>query len=610
MPGLVGVFSTRGPADADARFKAASDRMQRYPGLQLSAARTVLGSGMAGLVGPARPDRDAAPARPAWYHGTLYNEATLRHQFGEARAPLTAADLAAIVYERQGLSGLPELEGAFALASADEARGRFILATDAVGNCPIYWKADPSGFVFASDVSAVLHAFAGSSRLDLQAVAEYLTLGQVMGSRTLANDVRLLEPGTVLEYDTTSGTVTTTAYVKLDEWFGPKAADRHQYMEAVESTFAAAVDRALSGSASIGLSLSGGLDSRAILSAVNGRAPSITTYTLGVEGCADQVIADRLSRIAGTRHRFFRLDDEYLRDFLPNMATMVSATDGLYLSHGLTEMLALHFLEQTGIAVLLRGHGGELAKARLAWPLHTDDRVNAMTTLAELTPYLAARANYITPGIALDGLLTPDAAKLAGRGSEDAFAVLLSGVTLSPAEACSYLYLHELHRRFTVPSLELFRTQVEVRLPFVDSAFLRVLLAAPAEWRDSTAIHQALIRAGIPRLARVRNSNTGAPADAGPLMELALDKMNSVLKRLNVRGFRHYHNFDAWMRRMLLATVEAELLAPDARIRDIVPEAALRSALRETRDGVADRSYLLQVLLILELWQRENGVRA
>jgi asparagine synthase (glutamine-hydrolysing) len=336
----------------------------------------------------------------------------------------------------------------------------------------------------------------------------------------------------------------------------------------------------------------------------------VTTYTLGVDGCADQVIARELARIAGTRHQFFPLDDAYLRDFLPNMAEMVSITDGMYLSHGLTEMLAINFLRQTGIGVLLRGHGGELAKAHLAWPLHTDARVYELTSLADVAAYLSVRANYITGTLALSELLTADAAREAGRGSADSFAAALDGLTMSPAAACSYLYLHALHRRFTIPSLNLFRTQVDVRLPFVDPEFLAALLAAPPAWRDNTTIHQALTRSGIPALLRVRNSNTGAPASAGPRAEYVFDKWNTILKRLNVRGFRHYHNFDGWMRRMLISTVEAELLSPHARVRAFMREDALERIVRETRDGAADRSYLLQVLLILELWQRENGVTA
>jgi hypothetical protein len=90
----------------------------------------------------------------------------------------------------------------------------------------------------------------------------------------------------------------------------------------------------------------------------------------------------------------------------------------------------------------------------------------------------------------------------------------------------------------------------------------------------------------------------------------ALEKANVLFKRLNIAGFRHYHNFDGWMRRSLLDSVEAELMSSGARIRSYVPRAAIQGLVTETRAGSADHSYLLQVLLILELWQRENHVEA
>jgi hypothetical protein len=41
-----------------------------------------------------------------------------------------------------------------------------------------------------------------------------------------------------------------------------------------------------------------------------------------------------------------------------------------------------------------------------------------------------------------------------------------------------------------------------------------------------------------------------------------------------------------------------------------VTKEKLARLVSETREGVSDRAYLLQVLLILELWQREHGVEA
>ena len=188
-------------------------------------------------------------------------------------------------------------------------------------------------------------------------------------------------------------------------------------------------------------------------------------------------------------------------------------------------------------------------------------------------------------------------------GPRQSLMASLSQVQLSPSDQCSYLYLEEQHRRFTLPSLEMFRNVLEVRLPFADPEFLRELFATSSALRAGTDIHRALIRKD---LARIRNSNTGAAADAGPLAEAVLDKFNTLFKRLNVRGYRHYHNFDVWMKQQLLSSVESVLLDPVTLGRGMLRESTLRRLMQDTRSGAADHGYLFQILLIVELWQREN----
>jgi len=182
----------------------------------------------------------------------------------------------------------------------------------------------------------------------------------------------------------------------------------------------------------------------------------------------------------------------------------------------------------------------------------------------------------------------------------------IANVSLAPADLCSYLYLVEHNRRFTVPSLELFRNAVEIRLPFLDAEFLEVLLRGPARWRDRPDVHRAILKASNPALGRVRNSNTGAPANANPLVEAMLDKMNSLLRRIGFPGYRHYHEYEAWTRRLLLEQVESVLLQPQSFTKTIFREDAVRQLFERTRRGEADHAYLLQVLLLLELWQREH----
>jgi hypothetical protein len=87
--------------------------------------------------------------------------------------------------------------------------------------------------------------------------------------------------------------------------------------------------------------------------------------------------------------------------------------------------------------------------------------------------------------------------------------------------------------------------------------------------------------------------------------EAVLDRVNGLLRRLNVHGYRHYHHFDAWMSRMLIEGVEEMLLSGDALGRGIYREATLRRLVDETRRGRGRHSYLLQAMLVLELWQQQ-----
>jgi asparagine synthase (glutamine-hydrolysing) len=541
----------------------------------------------------------------ALFHGDLHNEQELRASLERepgSRELATASSLLAALYERHGASAATYLKGAFCAAVLDETKGALVLFNDLLGSYPIYWFSGPERFVFASELKSILRDPAIPRQLDARAVADFIQFGFVFGDRTLAESARILPSASTLTYRRSDGTCEIRRYRSIAEFFETTEAPKEVRLERLRSSFRRAVERTQSGDQTVGLSLSGGLDTRAILSAVSTTHGPISTYTLGVKGCADDVIAEQLSRVAGTRHRFFELDDRYLSEFLPQLTRMVSLTDGMYLSHGLTEMLALGFLEGSDFPILLRGHCGELAKTSLAWPFHTDQRVQAMREKEELIPYLLQRINYIGKGTALAGLFADDWSEKMKNGPQRSLADSIAKVPLSPVDLCSYLYLEEQHRRFTVPSLELFRNVLEVRLPFADEDFLRDLFATPSPLRDGTDIHRALIGT---KLSKVRNSNTGVPLSAGPLVEKAFDKFNTLFKRLNVYGFRHYHNFDSWMKRQLLESVEAVLLDPSTLARGILREAALVRLLGETKTGAADHGYLFQVLLILELWQRE-----
>jgi asparagine synthase (glutamine-hydrolysing) len=546
------------------------------------------------------------------FHGDLDNEAELRTTLAEFRVPPVSGAAATIgaLYRIKGARAAADLKGSFCAAIVDNQAGQIVLVTDRLGSYPLYWFHLADRFVFASELRAALRAHPSPS-LNPLAVADLLKFAFPMGDKTLASGVDLVPAASIVTYTVSTGAVTMKKYASLADLFQPTGIGETDYFESIKAAFSQSMSRATAGDHRYGLSLSGGLDTRVMLSALDRLQCPLSTFTLGGRGCADEVIADELSRMAHTKHRFVALDHQYLDDLYSTVDRMVALTDGMYVSHGFTEMLALQGFEQSDCSVLLRGHAGELAKASTAWPLHTDPRINAMTSKSQFIPYMLARLTHVSRGNAARDVFTDQWVRaLDGADPQASLEAAIGDVDLPPADLCSYIYLKEYHRRVTVPSLEIFRNVTEVRMPFADIDFVRSVLQGPARWRDGVRIHQALIAANGKKYLRVRNPNTGAPAGAGPLQEAIFDKLNSALRRLNVYGYRHYHSFDGWMRGTLLELVDKVLLDRATLARGVFRETALHDLVARAREhgarkGATHHDDLLQALVTIELWQRQ-----
>ncbi|MBS1819484.1 MAG: hypothetical protein JSU08_16245 [Acidobacteria bacterium] len=541
------------------------------------------------------------------FHGDLHNLAALRAEIQKAggTAASDAAGVLAALYHREGLSSVKRLEGAFCAAILDEPQGTVTLVADHLGSYPLYWFHTGSTFAFASELKAVLRAHPRPA-LDLETVATIASVGFPFGEGTLAQGVRLMASATTVTYNWRNDAVTVSRYADLAGRFAQPSLSRAEYEQRIVGSFSTAMDHAVDGNARYGLSLSGGLDTRVLLAALDKRHIPLSTFTIGERGCADEAIATTLSRMVSSDHQFIELGDQYLGDLVPNMRRMVTLTDGMYISHGFTETLARQAFEASSFTVLLRGHVGELVKTNTAWPLHTDAQINATSSREAFVSYLAGRLDGHYHGRTLAGVFRNAGELFSGGYGVQALNRAIADAPLPPADLCSYLYFHEYTRRVTVPSLEIFRDVVDVRMPFADPVFLDALTRGQRAWRENTEIHRLLIGANGKKFLGVRNTNTGARAGAGPLEEWVFDKMNTILRRLNVYGYRHYHDFDGWMRKAFLESVERVLLAPEALAREHVDAGKTRALVAQAKQGARDHDHVLQLLTNVELWQQEN----
>ena len=99
----------------------------------------------------------------AWivFNGEIYNHAALRPAL-EAKGHLyrSRSDTETILhlYEEEGPRCVERLQGMFAFALWDRARGRLLLARDRLGIKPLYYALREDELVFASEIKAILAA--------------------------------------------------------------------------------------------------------------------------------------------------------------------------------------------------------------------------------------------------------------------------------------------------------------------------------------------------------------------------------------------------------------------------------------------------------------------
>lgn len=551
--------------------------------------------------------------------GTVYNEKNLISGC-EHREKSGIGELIAFCYKKFGQDFIYKLNGDFIILIFDKRENKVIILNDRMGTYPLYFQISTENLIFASELKALFATHEIRNQLDYCAIADYFSFSAIMNNRTFLSDIKLLPPSTILTYNLVSGKTETKCYWDVLNNFGSKTGDKSEIYEELRHAFNNAVSKRLDGDTRLGLALSGGLDTRAILSAIDTDKYPLLTYTLGVPGCRDERIARQLSSIKKTRHTFANIDNNYIANYLENARTMVFLTDGFYPPFEFTEMMAYNELRKENFHILIRGHGGELAKSSLAWPFQVNRNV------MELKQY---NGDYLKKILIEEGSFVKKSIKWKGRFNRHYETVdwkpvfreeiylkikdaaytsldsMLSKVNgnLHPADICTYFYMHVESGRRTASALSIFRNQVEVRMPFLDSDFVRNLLNVHYSYRNTTDLHKYIISRNSPELMKIPDSNTGAPLTAGHFRISMIEKFTTLMKRLNIKGYLHYQNFHDWIR-MKMGDIEGVLLDQRTLERGIYNADGIKTIIHQHMNEGYDHGYMIGSLLGLELWFR------
>ncbi len=291
------------------------------------------------------------------FNGEIYNFRELRQGLEKEGVQFhTATDTEVILalYERRGAACLNELRGMFAFAIWDEKERRGFLARDRFGMKPFYLAETNGVLSFASEVKALQEAGLCGGKLNANALATYFEIGSVPEPHTLLEGVRCLPAGHWLEW--CEGRTREVCYWSPD--FNVQACENEEATAIVHEALKDSLRHHLVSDVPVGVFLSGGLDSTAILSLMSksGRPPP-RTFSVGVDDpkLDESAAARRTAEYYKSDHCELMLDGSGSREIFDRylVSTDQPSIDG-FNSFTISELAS-----REGIKAVVSGLGGD-----------------------------------------------------------------------------------------------------------------------------------------------------------------------------------------------------------------------------------------------------------
>lgn len=291
MCGIAGFFEARMAAEAVPRvLQRMGDAIEhRGPDQSGTLAISELAAGLASrrlslvdVAGGRQPLSNEDGSIHVVFNGEIYNHLELRKSLeGRGHRFSTHCDTEVIVhlYEDLGLESLDRLQGMFALAILDMRERRLVLARDGSGMKSLYWARTPAGFVFASEVKALLASGLVQARPDLGALRTYLAAGFFPAPLTGFEGIEKLAAGRWL--------VVEDGRVEGGHFWRPKFQKQRprlrerEYALQLEELLQDSVRRHMAADVPVGAFLSGGWDSSLVASYAARLAPGrLKTFSI------------------------------------------------------------------------------------------------------------------------------------------------------------------------------------------------------------------------------------------------------------------------------------------------------------------------------------------
>jgi asparagine synthase (glutamine-hydrolysing) len=249
------------------------------------------------------------------FNGEIYNYKELRADLLKGGHHLsTEGDGETIIhlYEDCGLDLFAHLRGMYAFALWDAKAERLVLAVDHIGMKPLYLHERDGKLLFASEIKAFFADSETPRRMNLDVLDTFLSVGYMVGEETLFEGMRRLPPGHALVAENGSTRLHPywafgggySSHNGRGDLLGRPYSEHNEREASIITTardlIADSVRIHLRSDVPLGLFLSGGIDSAAVLALMSREAGGrVKTYTVGYDADVPDNELLHARRIAG-----------------------------------------------------------------------------------------------------------------------------------------------------------------------------------------------------------------------------------------------------------------------------------------------------------------------
>jgi asparagine synthase (glutamine-hydrolysing) len=492
------------------------------------------------------------------------------------------------------------LNGRFHGLLIDRTRRTVKLFNDRYGMQRIYYSESKEAFYFSAEAKAILEVHPELRAADARGLGEFVACGCVLENRTIFQGIQVLPPGAAWEFQ--NGALERKgSYFNPSEWENQGALEPEAYYQQLQEVFTRNLPRYFNGRERVGVSLTGGLDTRIIMAWWKAPSESLPCYTFGgpYRDCQDVVIARRIAKICKQPYQVIPVGDEFLSRFANYAERTVYLSDGCAAVNRAADLYANEIAARIAPVRMTGNYGSEILRRLRAFKATT-----STTGLfsQEFLPHInAAKENY---GSLLSG-----------------HAVSFTAFRQAPWYQYGLLALEQ--------------TQLTIRSPYLDNDLVRTVFRAPNSAIAKSDIFEdsddcsRLIREGNAVLQGIR-TDRGLGGEQGKwsapiarsLLEFTfraeyaydygmpqwLARVDHALSPFHLErlflGRHKFCHYRVWYRDALSKYVQEMLLDPRTLSRPYIQRNVLEQMVRSHLKGDANYTSEIHRLLTLELQHR------